>query len=108
MRIDDRSVRGGFVLEISSILIDSVNFELAVAALLSLCCTDIGIILETANGSAQTVLNYANEFLADDANSQKYYTYGKYLAFDCDDPPEIQVVIYAAEGHHCLLSNYLS
>lgn len=71
LRIDDGSVRGGFALEISSVLIDSVNFELAVAALLSLCYTDIGVILETANGNVQTVLNYANEFLADDANSQK-------------------------------------
>lgn len=27
--------------------------------------------------------------------------------FDCDEPPEIQAVIHAAEGYHLLLSNYL-
>lgn len=42
--------------------------------------TDVEVILETANGNAQTVLNYANAFMADEKHNQKYSSYGKYLA----------------------------
>lgn len=48
--------------------------------------TDIAVVLETANGNAQTVLNFANEFMNNERHNQKFNTYGKYLAFDCDDP----------------------
>lgn len=69
--------------------------------------TNIEVILESANGNAQTVLNYANAFLADEKHNQKYSTYGKYLAFDCDDPPNIQDVLLAASGYELLVSNHL-
>lgn len=49
--------------------------------------TDVEVVLETAGGNAQTVLNCANKFMADEENNQKFNNYGKYLAFDCDDPP---------------------
>lgn len=39
--------------------------------------TDVEVILETANGNAQTVLNCANEFMADEEHNQKFNTYGK-------------------------------
>ncbi len=68
---------------------------------------DIFIILESANGNAQTVLNYANEFLSDEEHNRKFSTYGKYLAFDCDDPPNIQSVVLAAAEYELLISNYL-
>ena len=44
--------------------------------------TDVEVVLETANGNARTVLNFANAFMADDRNNRKYSTYGKYLAFE--------------------------
>lgn len=69
--------------------------------------TDIEVVLETANGNAQTVLNFANQFMLDEDHSQKFNTYGKYLAFDCDDPPDIQAVVLAAAGYELLISNYL-
>lgn len=69
--------------------------------------TAIEVILETANGNAQTVLNFANEFMADEKHNRKFSTYGKYLAFDCDDPPNIQAVVLAAEKYELLISNYL-
>lgn len=69
--------------------------------------TDIEVVLETANGNAQTVLNFANEFMEDEKHNQKFNTYGKYLAFDCDDPPDIQSVISAAAGYELLISNHL-
>lgn len=69
--------------------------------------TDVEVILETANGNAQTVLNYANAFMADEKHNQKYSSYGKYLAFDCDDPPYIQTVISNADGYELLISNHL-
>lgn len=68
---------------------------------------DIEVILETANGNAQTVLKCANEFMAKEEHNQKFNTYGKYLAFDCDDPPDIQAVVLAARGYELLISNYL-
>lgn len=69
--------------------------------------TDVEVILETANGNAQTVLNCANEFMADEDHNRKFNTYGKYLAFDCDDPPNIQAVVVAATGYELLISNHL-
>ncbi len=69
--------------------------------------TNIEVVLETANGNAQTVLNFANEFMADEKHNQKFNTYGKYLAFDCDDPPNIQAVVLAAAEYELLISNHL-
>lgn len=69
--------------------------------------TDVEVVLETANGNAQTVLNYANTFLADEEHNRKFSTYGKYLAFDCDDPPGIQAVVLAATDYELLISNHL-
>lgn len=69
--------------------------------------TDIEVILQTANGNAQSVLKCAKKFMADETNNQKFSHYGKYLAFDCDAPPDIQAVILAAEDYELLVSNYL-
>ena len=69
--------------------------------------TDIAVVLETANGNAQTVLNFANEFMNNERHNQKFNTYGKYLAFDCDDPPDIQSVVLAATVYELLISNHL-
>lgn len=69
--------------------------------------TDIEVVLETVNGNAQTVLNFANDFLKTEENSRKFSTYGKYLAFDCDDPPNIQSVVLASTDYELLVSNYL-
>ena len=68
--------------------------------------TDVEVILETANGNAQTVLNFANEFMHNEKNNQKFNTYGKYLAFDCDDPPDIQAVVLVAKEYELLISNH--
>ena len=40
--------------------------------------TDVEVVLETANGNAQTVLNFANEFMNNEKHNQKFNTYGKY------------------------------
>lgn len=69
--------------------------------------TDVEVVLETAGGNAQTVLNCANKFMADEENNQKFNNYGKYLAFDCDDPPDIQSVVLGAAGYELLVTNYL-
>lgn len=63
--------------------------------------------MEAANGNAQTVLGYANSFMEDEENSRKYSNYGKYLAFDCDAPPNVQEVIQSTEGYELLISNHL-
>lgn len=68
--------------------------------------TDIQVRIEPARGNARTVLNYANSFLEKEANNRKFASYGKYLAFDCDDPPNIQGVIadsQAGRYHYVLL-----
>ena len=39
--------------------------------------TDIEVVLETANGNAQTVLNFANKFMKDEKHNQKFSNYGK-------------------------------
>ncbi len=69
--------------------------------------TDVEVVLESANGNAQTVLNYAIDFLSIEENNRKYSNYGKYLVFDCDDPPTIQNVINNASSFELLVSNYL-
>lgn len=69
--------------------------------------TDVEVVLETANGNARSVLNCANQFMADEHHNQKFSTYGKYLAFDCDAPPHIQSVIGEANEYELLISNYL-
>lgn len=69
--------------------------------------TDIEVVLETANGNAQTVLNCAKKFMANEENNQKFNMYGKYLVFDCDDPPDVQAVIVEATDYELLISNYL-
>ncbi|MDP4096387.1 RloB family protein [Paenibacillus sp. P96] len=46
-----------------------------------------------ANGNAQRVLNFAEDFLKDETNVQKYLLYEKHLVFDCDAPSEIEKVI---------------
>ena len=51
------------------------------------------IVLLLAEGNAQRVLNFANEYLSNDEQAKEFYLYHKYLVFDCDDPPEIQQVI---------------
>ena len=67
----------------------------------------VEVVLESANGNAQAVLNYANEFMADEEHNKKFSNYGKYLAFDCDAPPDIQSVVLKAAGYELLISNYL-
>lgn len=71
--------------------------------------TNIEVVLESANGNAQRVLNYANDFLSDEKNNQKFANYKKYLVFDCDAPENIQAVISnaATENYELLVSNYL-
>jgi hypothetical protein len=55
--------------------------------------TDIHIVTESANGNARTVLNFAEDFLLEEKNNQKYINYMKYLVFDCDDPSDIEQVM---------------
>jgi hypothetical protein len=73
--------------------------------------TDVKVEVEPANGNAQTVLNFANDYLSMEANNRKYSQYGKYLAFDCDDPPNIQAVIASSlscdKRYELLVTNYL-
>lgn len=74
--------------------------------------TDIKVEIESANGNAQKVLNYANEFLEVEENNRKFRFYDKYLVFDCDAPKNIQAVIAASQSkeepsYRLLLSNYL-
>lgn len=51
--------------------------------------------IETINtkGNAQNVFNYAEEYLGDQTNAQKYSLYEKHLVFDCDAPNDIQSVL---------------
>lgn len=46
-----------------------------------------------ANGNAKQVLNFAESFLLDKVNMQKYSLYEKNLVFDCDAPREIEKVL---------------
>lgn len=69
--------------------------------------TNVEVVLETANGNARTVLNLTGSFMEEEENNRKYSTYGKYLAFDCDDPPDIQAVVLYAKEYELLISNHL-
>ena len=69
--------------------------------------TDIKVILETAGGNAQTVFNFAKKYMAEEENIRIFSTYGKYLVFDCDSPPDIQSVIKDACDYELLVSNLL-
>lgn len=69
--------------------------------------TDVEVVVETANGNARTVLKLAGSFMDEEENSRKYSTYGKYLAFDCDDPPDIQAVVLSSKEYDLLISNHL-
>ena len=69
--------------------------------------SNVEVVLEPAYGNAQRVLNFANDFLTDDINNQKYSNFGKYLVFDCDAPKNIQPVVSVAKGYDFLISNYL-
>ncbi len=40
-------------------------------------------------------------------NNQKFNNYGKYLVFDCNEPPDIQSVISKSTEYELLVSNYL-
>ncbi|WP_028563642.1 RloB family protein [Paenibacillus pinihumi] len=64
-----------------------------------------------ANGNAQQVLNFAEDFLLDEVNMQKYSLYEKHLVFDCDAPREIEKVLrdmLASTNHYTLsLTNLL-
>jgi hypothetical protein len=46
-----------------------------------------------AEGNAQRVMNFAEEFLQDETNLRKYALYEKHLVFDCDAPTDIERVI---------------
>lgn len=61
--------------------------------------TEVEVVLETANGNAQSVLSCADSFMAKEENNRKYSNYGKHLAFDCDDPPDIQAVVLASKNY---------
>lgn len=69
--------------------------------------TSIEVVIETVGGDAQTVLDFANTYLLNEDNNQAYGTYGKYIAFDCDAPPDIQAVILGSQDYGLLISNYL-
>lgn len=69
--------------------------------------TDVEVVLESANGNAQTVLDYAKTFMSKEENNRRFGVYGKYLAFDCDDPKDIQSVVLGSKDYELLISNYL-
>lgn len=73
--------------------------------------TDVQIEIQSAEGNARTVLNFAAEFMNMEENIRKYTNYHKYLVFDCDDPPNIQQVIldmlFSDKDYSLLISNYL-
>lgn len=73
--------------------------------------TDIKVEIETANGNARTVLNFANNYMEQEENNRKFSIYGKYLAFDCDAPSDIQLVVLDSHAndnkYNLLISNYL-
>ena len=69
--------------------------------------TDIEVVLETAGGNAQAVLNCANTYMCTEENNRAFSTYGKYLVYDCDAPPDIQIVIRCSTDYELLVSNFL-
>ena len=64
-------------------------------------------MLEVAGGNAQAVLNFANEYMLEEENNRAFSTYGKYLAYDCDAPANIQNVILNSTDYELLISNLL-
>ena len=66
---------------------------------------DMRVVIESADGDAQHVLNFANEFMANEENQLKYGRYDQYLVFDCDAPSTIQKVIQDANKYELLVSN---
>lgn len=71
---------------------------------------NIEVEIENVHGNAQTVFNYAEEFLASDENMKKYKDYDKSLIFDCDDPDNIEKVIedmINSPNHYILLLSNL-
>ena len=69
--------------------------------------TKVEVVLETAGGNAQTVLNFAKAYMSKEENNRAFGTYGKYLTYDCDSPPDIQTVVLNSTGYELLISNYL-
>lgn len=59
-----------------------------------------------ANGNAQQVLNFAEDFLQHEEQMQKYLLFEKHLVFDCDAPRHIEKVIrdMLASDHEFSLS----
>jgi hypothetical protein len=53
----------------------------------------LDIVPVNAEGNAQAVLNFANEYVSVDKNDRYLKHYKKYLVFDCDSPDDIQRVI---------------
>ena len=67
---------------------------------------DMRVVTESADGNAQQVLNYANEYMSNEDNQLKYGGYDQYLVFDCDAPSTIQKVIQDAKEYELLVSNH--
>jgi len=67
----------------------------------------IEVVSEVAGGNARTVLNFANAYMLREENNRAFGTYCKYLAYDCDSPPDIQTVVLDSIGYGLLVSNYL-
>ena len=72
---------------------------------------DIEVEVQNVHGNAQTVYNYAEEFLNDENNAKKYKDFDKYLIFDCDSPDDIQnvikVMLDSSKEYKLLLTNFL-
>lgn len=71
---------------------------------------NVVIATKLANGNAQQVLNYSEDFLAEEENNRLFANYGKYLVFDCDAPDNIASVITSARDNpnnfNLLVSNH--
>lgn len=66
---------------------------------------DMRVVTESADGNAQQVLNFAQNYMANEDNQLKYGGYDQYLVFDCDAPSTIQRVIQDAKEYELLVSN---
>lgn len=66
---------------------------------------DMRVVTESADGNAQHVLDFANNFMASEKNQHQYGRYDQYLVFDCDAPSTIQKVIQDAKDYELLVSN---
>lgn len=51
------------------------------------------IKIANAEGNAQRVLNYGNDFFNKEENRMRYKNFDRYLVYDCDAPSNIQEVI---------------